>query len=117
MEKLFDSELRLMEIIWEHEPVTAKKLSLIASEAIDWNKNTTYTVIKRLIKKGFLLRAEPGFICASLLKKEDVQKSETRTLIETFFDGSKSAFFATFADEKLSTDEIEALKLLIEQKE
>jgi predicted transcriptional regulator len=35
--KLFDSELRLMEILWERAPVTAKVVSLIAAEQIGWN--------------------------------------------------------------------------------
>ena len=117
MEKLFDAELRLMEVIWEQEPVSAKEICAIAAEQFDWNKNTTYTVIKRLIEKNILRRDEPGFICSSIIKKEDVQKNETNTLIEKLFDGSKKAFFAAFADEKLSDDEVAELKKLIEKRD
>ena len=116
MEKLFDAELRLMEIIWEREPISAKEISVIAAEQFDWNKNTTYTVIKRLIEKEVLRRDEPGFICSSIIKRYEVQKAETTTLIEKLFGGSKKAFFAAFADEELSSDEVEALKALIEKK-
>ena len=117
MEKLFDAELRLMEIVWESEPITAKEISLITSKQFGWNKNTTYTVIKRLVEKKILRRDEPGFICSSNVKKNDVQKNETKTLIEKLFGGSKKAFFAAFADETLSPDEVDALKALIEKKE
>jgi len=116
MEKLFDAELRLMEVIWEREPVSAKELSLMAAERFGWNKNTTYTVIKRLIEKDVLRREEPGFICSSRVGKDTVRKAETNTLIDKLFGGSKKAFFAAFADEKLSEDEVEALKALIEKK-
>ena len=116
MEKLFDAELRLMEIIWEREPISAKDISSLAAEQLGWNKNTTYTVIKRLIEKNVLKRTEPNFICTSILKRKDVQKSETKTLIEKLFGGSKQAFFAAFADEQLSQDEINALKQLINKK-
>lgn len=116
MEKLFDAELRLMEVIWKCEPISAKEISLIAAEKFEWNKNTTYTVIKRLIEKEVLHRDEPGFMCSSIVKRDEVQKAETNTLIEKLFGGSKKAFFAAFADEKLSTDEVEALKALIEKK-
>ena len=116
MEKLFDAELRLMEIIWGREPVSAKEVSLIAAEQFGWNKNTTYTVIKRLIEKEVLRREEPGFLCSSKLRKADVQKAETETLIEKLFGGSKKAFFAAFAGEKLSEEEMETLKALIEKK-
>ena len=116
MEKLFDAELKLMEIIWECEPVSAKEISVVADKQLGWNKNTTYTVIKRLIEKNMLRRDEPGFMCTSIIKKGDVQKSETDTLIEKLFGGSKKAFFAAFADENLSPDEVEVLKALIEKK-
>ena len=116
MEKLFDAELRLMESIWEHEPISAKEISLIAAEKFNWNKNTTYTVIKRLIEKGSLRRDEPGFVCSSLVRRDEVQKAETKTLIERLFGGSKKAFFAAFADENLSPDEVAALKALIDKK-
>lgn len=117
MEKLFDAELRLLEIIWEREPISAKGISIIASDRFGWNKNTTYTVIKRLVEKGVILRDEPGFVCTSALKKEAVQKAETNTLIDKLFGGSKKAFFAAFADEQLEDDEIDALKRLIEKKD
>ena len=117
MEALFDAELRLMEIIWEQEPISAKEISVIATRQFQWNKNTTYTVIKRLIEKDVLWRGEPGFVCSSIVKKNEVQKAETNTLIEKLFGGSKKAFFAAFADEKLSEDEVRALKALIEKKE
>ena len=116
MEKLFDAELRLMEIIWEREPISAKEISVLAAEQFGWNKNTTYTVIKRLIEKEVLRRDEPGFVCSSIVKRDEVQRAETNTLIEKLFGGSKKAFFAAFADEKLSTEEVDALKALIEKK-
>ena len=115
MEKLFDAELRLMEIIWDKEPISAKEISIIADSEFGWNKNTTYTVIKRLIEKNVLRREEPGFLCSSLVKRSEVQKSETKTLIEKLFGGSKRAFFAAFSDEDLSPDEIEAIRSLIEK--
>ena len=53
--KLFDSEAKVMEIIWDKSPISAKEISLIAAEKIGWNKNTTYTVIKKLEAKGLIL--------------------------------------------------------------
>lgn len=115
--KLFDSELKLMELVWENEPVTAKKLSVLAHEAFSWNKNTTYTVIKKLIDKQVIRRGEPDFICTSLVKKDDVIKAETNTLIDKLFDGSKQAFFsALINDETLSDEDILQLKEMIEKR-
>ncbi len=115
--KLFDSELKVMELIWEKEPVSAKELSLIAEKEYGWNKNTTYTVIKKIEAKGYIRRTEPGFICSSLISKEDVCKSEAKALLEKFFGGSRKALFsALIEDEKLSPDEIAELRGMIDKK-
>ncbi len=117
MEKLFDSEIKVMEIIWEHEPIGAKDISLIASDTIGWNKNTTYTVIKKLVAKGFIKRKDPGFICTSLISRDDVCKTETENLINKFFKGSKSALFsALLSDEALSQEELQSLRSLIDKR-
>jgi predicted transcriptional regulator len=114
--KLFDSELKIMDIVWDKEPISAKEIALIAAETIGWNKNTTYTIIKKLIEKNAIERSEPNFICISLVKKEAVQKAETQSLIDKLYNGSKKAFFAAFIEDELSDDDLEALKKLIEKR-
>lgn len=115
--KLFDSEIKVMELIWENQPVSAKQLSLIANEKIGWNKNTTYTVIKKLEAKGYIKRQDPGFICTALISKEEVRKAETEGLINKLFGGSKKALFsALLQDEKLSKDDIDELRKMIDKR-
>lgn len=117
MQKLFDSEMKVMELIWENEPISAKQVSLIAADQIGWNKNTTYTVIKKLEGKGYIKRDEPGFICTSLISREDVCRTETQSLIDRLFGGSKKALFsALLEDEKLSSDDLDELRKMIEKR-
>lgn len=114
--KLFDAELRLMEIVWAHEPVTAREVSLIAAKEIGWNKNTTYTVLKKLVEKGAVRRSEPNFLCSSLITREQVGTEETRKLIDRLYDGSAKAFLASFLrKETLSPDELDELKEIIDK--
>ena len=115
-EKLFDSEAKVMDIIWEKGPLSAKEISLIAADSIGWNKNTTYTVIKKLEAKGFIRRDEPGFICTPLVSREQMQKQETESLINKFFGGSKKALFSALIDKEDLTDEqAEELQRLIDK--
>lgn len=115
--KLFDSELKVMDIIWENEPITAKDISIIANDLLGWNKNTTYTILKKLIDKIAISRKEPNFICSSLIGKEHVQKAETNLLIEKLYNGSKKAFFVGFLkDESLTDEEIAELKAMIDKR-
>lgn len=117
MQKLFDSELKVMEIIWANEPVSAKQISLVAAETIGWNKNTTYTVVKKLEAKGFVRREEPGFLCTSLVSREEVRRVETRSLVDRLFGGSKKALFsALLEDERLSEEDIRELREMIEKR-
>lgn len=57
--KLFDSEWKVMEVLWQENDRTAKEISLRLADSIGWNKNTTYTVIKKCIDKGAIERWEP----------------------------------------------------------
>lgn len=116
--KLFDSELRLMELIWANAGETAKALSLLAGETIGWNKNTTYTVLNKLVEKGAVARIDPGFHCQPLIERDQVAKEETDGLINKLFGGSRKAFFAAFLQqEKLSAGELDALREMIDRYE
>ncbi len=114
-EKLFDSEAKVMAIVWEKSPISAKEISSIAAETIGWNKNTTYTVIKKLEAKGFLRREDPGFICTPLVSKKEMQRAEASFLVKKLFDGSRKALFSALLEEEpLSEEELDALHKLID---
>ncbi|MDE6749488.1 MAG: BlaI/MecI/CopY family transcriptional regulator [Lachnospiraceae bacterium] len=116
-EKLFDGGAKVMEIIWANSPISAKKISLIAAETIGWNKNTTYTVIKRLESQGFIQREDPGFICTPLVSQNQMQKLEAASLVRKLFNGSRKALFsALLEDEPLTEDEINELRKLIDNR-
>jgi BlaI family transcriptional regulator, penicillinase repressor len=114
--KLFEGEFKLMELLWEHEGASAKELSLLAAEKIGWNKNTTYTVIKKLVDKGMVKRSEPGFICHSLIGREEAGREEAKEVLRSFFGGSVKALFSSFmSDGTLSVKETDELRKLIDE--
>ena len=88
--KLFDSELKVMSVLWKEGDMPAKNIADILNKKFGWNKNTTYTLIKRCIKKGAIERSEPKFICHALISKETVQEAETNELIDKMYEGSPS---------------------------
>ena len=116
-EKILDSEIKVMENVWESAPVAAKDISVVAAQKIGWNKNTTYTVIKKLEEKGYIKREDPGFVCTSLVSRDAVRKNETKGLVERLFGGSKKALFsALLEDEELTGDDIEELRRMIDKR-
>ena len=55
MEKLFDSEYRLMQVLWDSGPVNSTHLVALCKQQLGWNKSTTYTVLRKLKSKGAVL--------------------------------------------------------------
>lgn len=112
--KLFDSELKVMNILWRDGDVPAKYIADILNKELGWNKNTTYTLIKRCMKKGAIERTEPNFMCHALIPKEKVQEAETNELIDKVYDGSADKLFAALLGrKKLSAEQIEQLKQIV----
>ncbi|MNW43758.1 Penicillinase repressor [compost metagenome] len=113
--KLFDAELKVMEVLWSEGPLAAGQLAKILKDDIGWNRNTTYTVIKKLVDKGAVHRTDPKFICEALITKEQVQEQETIGLINKMFNGSTELFFSSFINKQNLTDsDIEKLKKIVE---
>lgn len=116
--KLFDSELKVMEVLWREGEITAKRISDILKEETGWNMNTTYTVIKKCIAKNAILRSEPNFMCRALISREEVQEEETEELIGKFFNGSPDLLFASLLNNKrLSKEQLERLRRMIVESE
>lgn len=116
--KLFDSELKVMNVLWQEGDTTAKNISNILKEETGWNVNTTYTIIKRCIKKGAIERSEPNFMCHALIPKEEVQQAETNELINKIYDGSADKLFAALLGrKKLSAEQIDRLRQIVETME
>lgn len=116
--KLFDSELKVMDVLWREGDSTAKRIAEILGTEVGWNVNTTYTLIKRCIKKGAIERSEPNFMCHALVQKEEVQQAETQELIDKVYDGSADKLFAALLSRtKLSPQEIQNLKHIVDSLE
>lgn len=114
--KLFDSELKVMEVLWERGRLSARDIVSVLSEHIGWNKNTTYTVIKKCIEKGAVRREEPGFMCSPLVTRDEVQQSETEQLIDKMFGGSSELFFSAFLkNQGISEEEAKKLARMIKE--
>ena len=108
--KLFDSELKVMDVLWKEGDTPAREIARVLTDELGWNVNTTYTLIKRCIKKGAIARSEPGFMRHALVSKSAVQEAETDELINKIYDGSADKLFAALLGrKKLSEEQIQKL--------
>lgn len=114
--KLYDSEINVMEVLWEMGDLPAKKISDILKEKIGWNMNTTYTVIKKCIEKGVIERREPGYVCHALMTREEVQLYEMDRLIDKFFGGAPESMFASLiGSRRVDAARLERIRQMIEE--
>jgi len=112
--KLFDSELKIMDVLWKNGDTTAKQIAEKLKEQVGWNKTTTYTLIRRCIDKGAIERIEPNFVCHPLVTIEQARELETTELINKMYDGAADQLVASILGSKnLSLEEIEKLKQLV----
>ena len=111
--KLFDAEYRMMDLLWNREPITCSELSRLCEEQLGWKKTTTYTQIKRMIDRGFL-KSEKSVLTA-LVKRDQVEQYDSEEIIDQRFGGSLPKFITAFAGAKrLTREDLDELRRLIE---
>ena len=110
------AEEKLAAIIWREAPLTSPELVALAAEEINWKKSTTYTILKKLCDKGVFINDSANVIAR--LSREELAAKQSRRFVEDTFGGSLPKFIASFiGTEKLSAEQAEEIKRLIDEKE
>lgn len=112
--KLGEVEMKFADIIWENEPIASGDLARISEEKLKWKKSTTYTILKRLCDREIFQNVN-GTV-SSLVTKAQFQAIKSEEFVSETFEGSLPAFVAAFVSKKkLSKEEIESLRKIIEE--
>lgn len=113
-----DAEWEVMKICWlKSGPCTANEIVKALEQSTDWKPNTIKTLIGRLVKKGAIGFQEEGkaYLYTPLVAEEECIKAESKSFLTRVFGGAIKPMLVTFLqEEKLSQDEIEELKQLLE---
>lgn len=113
VKKLPDSEMKLMELIWDSEPVRSGDLVSLSLEKHGWKKSTVYTILKKLVNKGFVINEDS--VITSTRPREEVLSDRSEVEINRSYGGSLPMFLTAFLSrEKLTKKEAEELKKLID---
>lgn len=111
---LYESERKVMEVLWTEGSIKASELIKILEESVGWNRNTTYTVLKKCVDKELVKRTEPGYIVSPLISKKQIQRQEIQQVLESTFDGSVPRLISALLDVKsVSKYEIKEIKKLL----
>ena len=111
--RLTYGEARLMQLVWDAEPVTSGLLIERCRETLGWQKSTSYTMLKKLAEKGYV-RNENALVTA-LVSRAAAQAEESNYVVDSSFSGSLPGFLVAFLGGKTISDaEAEELKALID---
>lgn len=116
--RLPDSELELMQIIWDLEPPLSRQ---DIEERLPPDRplapTTVLTFLDRLREKGFLRAERRGKTnyYTPLVSRREYLARESRGVLDRLFGGSVSAFATALVDGGVSREEILRLRELLEE--
>ena len=114
---LYDSERKIMTALWKEGSLKASELVRIMEASTGWNRNTTYTVIRKCIEKKLIKRSDPGYICSPIVSRKQTQKTDIEDLLDRSFDGNIVKLFSMLASVKpLSKYEYKEIKKTLKDK-
>ena len=112
-EKMSDSEMEIMKVIWElAAPVTVAQL-LDIFESRKWKTQTMATFLARLADKGLLnvTKNKKPNIYIPAVTEQKYHQLEAQNLLNLMYDGSLQNFLsALHGGEKINITEVEELK-------
>lgn len=111
---LGEVEMRFASLIWDKEPISSGELAKLSEKELGWKKSTTYTILKRLCAKEIFQNEK--WTVTSLISYQEFQAKQSEKFVEEKFKGSLPSFVAAFCSrKKLSKDEIDQLRKIIEE--
>ncbi|WP_010271715.1 BlaI/MecI/CopY family transcriptional regulator [Paenibacillus senegalensis] len=115
VQKLSDTELELMKVIWECDPpvTSAELLRIFAARGKEWKGQTISTFLSRLVDKGALQFTKLGRTnqYVPLITPDDYKLSEAEHVLDGLYQGSvKNMIAALYDGDKLSDEDIAELK-------
>lgn len=121
MRQISEAELEVMKVLWEVGQATSSQIIESLVQNTHWKPKTIQTLITRLVSKGAVMPKDTGnkaFLYIPLVKEEEYRAYANESFLKKIYDGSINLMLASFVKEKkLSKDDIESLKKLLEEEE
>src|SRR3990167_5542023 len=90
------AELKVLVILWEHSPLSARQIIDELEEVESWHSRTIKSLINRLLKKKVIGHKQDGnrYLYYPLLKKNEYLQKTSRGFIRRLFGGRISPLVA-----------------------
>jgi len=117
--KISEAEWEVLRVLWEKETCTASEVVEVLADNTDWKPTTIKTLLARLVKKnavGFR-EVDRTYSYFPLITQTECIKVENRSFLQRVYGGALKPMLAQFIrDEKLTADDIEELKRLLDER-
>ncbi len=115
LQQISESELTLMQIIWQNEghALYSQIMEQLAAQQNDWKKNTVLTLLSRLVEKGYLRTSKIGRRneYAAMITQQEYQAAQTQSFVHKIYGGSaKNLICALLQQEALSAEELQEIE-------
>lgn len=108
LEKLPDSELSVMKIIWNSKhPIGTGKIIEILSQEKDWSRSTIQVFLGRLEERGFIACQRNGRLkyYVPLIEEQVYRAKETKNFLEQFYKNSYKNLIASLVENNTINEE------------
>ena len=120
MPKPTDSELEILQILWEKGPSTVKEVNEVLNLKRKVGYTTTLKIMQIMAEKDILTREllNRSHIYSPVEKPEHIRKSVVNHLIQTAFNGDTSGLvIQALGNNKVSANELKEIRKLLDTME
>jgi predicted transcriptional regulator len=115
-----DSELEILQLLWEFGPLTVRELNDKLNKERKVGYTTSLKMMQIMTEKGLLSRdtGDRSHIYSPLLRSEEVQSTMLEHILKTVFKGNRSSLvLQALGNRDASPEEISEIKSLIKKLE
>jgi Predicted transcriptional regulator len=120
MSRISDAEWEVMKVLWMKSPMSASEVIEALEGVTDWSPKTIRTLLTRLVQKEVITydpHSKP-YVYSPLVTEEETTRAETESFLKRLY-GSvalKPMLVNFLKHEKLSKEEIEELKSILDER-
>jgi predicted transcriptional regulator len=113
-----ESEMEILQVLWEQGPSTVRDVHEILSEKIESGYTTTLKLMQIMNEKGLLTRNDEAksHVYSAAVKKQSIQKQVVSKMIEGLFKGSSANLVMhALGNHRASKEEIREIKKYLDE--
>ena len=115
-----ESEMGILQVLWEKGPSTVREVHDILSEKKEAGYTTTLKLMQIMNEKGLLSRNDESksHIYSAAVKKQSIQKQMVGKMIDGLFKGSSASLVMhALGNHRASKEEIQEIKKYLDEME